>query len=386
LVCSSLWLPYEQGIIGTQMHPLALGNFKEKNINKFFQQEETGTRSYYCMYAPLLDKEARPLAYFSIPYFANKNRIKEDVSGFFLTLFNLNAFILLMAGGLAILIANRVNAYFALVVERMRKVDLEKRNEPLLWNREDEIGVLVREYNKMLLKLEESAAALVRSEREGAWKEMAKQVAHEIKNPLTPMKLSLQYLKRAMDNNQADFKKLVTEVSHTLIEQIEYLNHIANEFSQFANVENVHIEFIHMHELLRNVLTLFQSAGQVTIITRLAEEDYRIKADKSHMNRVLTNLLQNAIQSIPPDRSAVIRVEEELTAERVRILVSDNGTGIPEEVQPFIFTPNFTTKTSGSGLGLAMCKRMVEQANGHISFRTKPDEGTSFIIELPRTH
>jgi nitrogen fixation/metabolism regulation signal transduction histidine kinase len=365
------------------MHPLAYYHLNNLDEVQFFQRENIGKLQFSSMYIPIVDPAGRKYAYLQIPYYTARNRQNQEISSFLVTIINLNAFIFLLAGIVAFFITNRITRSFSIIVNQMKKVSFSTRNEPIVWERNDEIGALVSEYNKMVNKLEESAQALAKSEREGAWREMARQIAHEIKNPLTPMKLSLQYLERSIDNKDPNISKLASDVSKTLIEQIDHLNHIANEFSQFANIEQAKPEIFDLNEALRAVLNLFRSGELLHINPVLLSNAIMINADRSHINRVFTNLLQNAIQAVPSSKTPDIRVEEELSENRVIIRVTDNGEGIDEAVQPFIFTPNFTTKTSGTGLGLAMCKRMIEQAGGSISFFTIPGKGTTFLVVLP---
>jgi len=265
----------------------------------------------------------------------------------------------------------------------MKEVNLGKMNEAIDWTRNDEIGELVKEYNKMVGKLDESATALAKSEREGAWREMARQVAHEIKNPLTPMKLSLQYLQKAISNDSGNVKEMTSSVAQTLVEQINHLNQIAGEFSQFANIGNPRNEVFDLHEVLYVVTQLYGTNDRVHLDCTPLPNPVLINADRTHINRLFTNLIQNAIQAVPEEKVAVIEVEEEQRANSILVKVKDNGHGIPDEMQSKIFTPNFTTKTSGTGLGLAMCKGIVEQAKGEIWFETKAGEGTTFFVELP---
>jgi nitrogen fixation/metabolism regulation signal transduction histidine kinase len=265
----------------------------------------------------------------------------------------------------------------------MKEVNLGKMNEVIDWKRNDEIGELVKEYNKMVGKLDESATVLAKSEREGAWREMARQVAHEIKNPLTPMKLSLQYLQKAISNNSDNVKELTSSVAQTLVEQINHLNQIAGEFSQFANIGNPRNEVFDLHEVLYQVTQLYGVNDRVQLDCTPLPNPVLINADRTHINRLFTNLIQNAIQAVSEEKIAVVEVDEELMGNKILVKVKDNGMGISEELSPKIFTPNFTTKTSGTGLGLAMCKGIVEQAKGKIWFETKTGEGSIFFVELP---
>ena len=265
----------------------------------------------------------------------------------------------------------------------MQEVNLGKNIEEIEWTSNDEIGALVKEYNKMVKKLEESAMALAKSEREGAWREMARQVAHEIKNPLTPMKLSLQYLQKAISNKSDNVNELTANVAQTLVEQIDHLNQIAGEFGQFANIGNPRNEIFDLHELLRSLTQLYAAEEHLQLDWKAVSAEVFINADRTHINRLFTNLLQNALQSVVEGKMARIEIEEQLADDKILVKLKDNGTGIAEAMRSKIFTPNFTTKTSGTGLGLAMCKGIVEQAGGNIWFETKSGEGSTFFVELP---
>jgi nitrogen fixation/metabolism regulation signal transduction histidine kinase len=299
------------------------------------------------------------------------------------TIINLNAFIFLIAGVIALFITNRITRSFSIISDKMKEVHLEGTNEAIEWNRSDEIGELVKEYNKMVAKLEDSASALAKSEREGAWREMARQVAHEIKNPLTPMKLSIQYLQKAIDNNQPNVKELTGNVASTLVEQIDHLSKIAADFSQFANIGNVNVEKFDLHDVIGSLKDLYRSDPDVELNWKPVQGQVILEADKTQMNRLFTNLFANAIEARNGNGICRIDVKEVEQDGMIRISVTDNGEGIPPEMQPHIFVPNFTTKSSGTGLGLAMCKGIVEQAKGKIWFETEKGRGTTFHVSLP---
>ncbi|MDQ3278136.1 MAG: HAMP domain-containing histidine kinase, partial [Bacteroidota bacterium] len=241
----------------------------------------------------------------------------------------------------------------------------------------------VKQYNKMVRQLEQSASALAKSEREGAWREMARQVAHEIKNPLTPMKLSIQYLQRAIQQDQPNVQELTTNVASTLIEQIDHLSKIAADFSQFANIGTKRLEQIDLHNVISSLLDLFSTNPKVAVTWKPVQQDALMEADKTHMNRLFTNLLTNAVDACSERQQCVVVITERITGNDLLVSVSDNGDGIPADMQSKIFTPNFTTKTSGTGLGLAMCKGIVEQAGGDIWFETSEGAGTTFFVQLP---
>ena len=383
LQVSSLPLPYNTGVVSKKMDPIAYYHLNKKNEVQFFQTEKIGKLKFLSNYVPVIDATGRKYAYLNIPYFTSQSKLQEEIANFLVTIINLNAFIFLIAGIIALFITNRITRSFSFISEKMKAVNLGQLNEAIDWKRNDEIGELVKEYNKMVGKLDESAVALAKSEREGAWREMARQVAHEIKNPLTPMKLSLQYLQKSIANKSDNVAELTNIVTKTLVEQIDHLNHIAGEFSQFANIGNPKNEIVNVNEVIKQVTQLHSIDDRIHIEWRPATKQVMVNADRTQLNRLFTNLILNAMQAIPAERNVQIYIEEEIKDSIVLIKVKDNGNGIAEELQSKIFTPNFTTKTSGTGLGLAMSKGIVEQAKGRIWFKTVAGEGTTFFIELP---
>ena len=244
--------------------------------------------------------------------------------------------------------------------------------------------MLVREYNHMVDQLAVSAEKLARSERESAWREMAKQIAHEIKNPLTPMKLSVQQLQRSTEKDPENQKKSIRQIAQTLIDQIDHLSTIATEFSNFAQMPRTNNEEVNLQEKIMKISELFRNTEQMEI-----ETDFDLKnpavvfADREQITRVFINLLKNAIQSIPEDREGKIGIRLETDEWLARVKVMDNGKGIPDEMGDKLFQPNFTTKSSGMGMGLAIVKSIVENAGGTIRYETELGKGTTFIIELP---
>ncbi len=380
---SSFALPYNKGIVSMKMDPQAYYHLSHLKEIQYFKQEKIGRLNYLSNYIPVIDENGNEYAYLNIPYFTSETKLKQEIANFLVAIINLNAFIFLIAGIVAFFITNRITRSFSFISDKMKEVNLGKMNEAIAWNRNDEIGELVKEYNKMVGKLDESAAALAKSEREGAWREMARQVAHEIKNPLTPMKLSLQYLQKAIRSNASNVNELSISVAQTLVEQIDHLSQISGEFSQFANIGNPKNEVFNLNEAIKPVIQLYSMETKISIEWQRVDQPVMINADRTHINRLFTNLIQNAIQAVPETMQAVIKMETFLTDDIVLIKLTDNGTGIPEEMKSKIFTPNFTTKTSGTGLGLAMCKGIVEQAKGNIWFERADGGGTSFFVELP---
>ncbi|HEY1870203.1 MAG TPA: HAMP domain-containing sensor histidine kinase, partial [Chitinophagaceae bacterium] len=373
---------YEKGVLSKLMNPEAFFHLSRLREVERVQHENISNLSYLSIYAPVRDDNGEKYAYINIPYFLSQFELNQEISNFLVTIINLNAFIFLIAGVIALFIANRITRSFSIIGDKMKEVNLGKMNEEIEWNRNDEIGELVKEYNKMVSKLGESAAVLARSEREGAWREMARQVAHEIKNPLTPMKLSIQYLQKAILNNSPEVKELTARVANTLVEQIDHLSKIAFDFSQFANIGNTQVELFDMHEVLGSLKELYQRS-QVEINWDAVPDKIFLRADKTQMNRLFTNLFQNAVEACDENKKCIIDVNELKENGSIIVSVKDNGEGIPSDMQSKIFAPNFTTKSSGTGLGLAMCKTIVEQAHGKIWFETQLGEGTTFHVEFP---
>lgn len=373
---------YNKGILSKKMHPLAYYHLSRLREVQRVQEEKVSSLNYLSIYTAVRDRKGLVKKYLNVPYFSSQLDLKQEISNFLVTIINLNAFIFLIAGIIALFITNKITQSFSVIGEKMRAISLNQTNEEIEWNRNDEIGELVTQYNKMVHELEKSAAALARSEREGAWREMARQVAHEIKNPLTPMKLSIQYLQRAINTNQENVKELTTNVAGTLIEQIEHLSKIAADFSQFANIGNRKIELVDLHQVIGSLVDLYNTNPNVTVHWQHVPGSVVMKADRTQMNRLFTNLLTNAVDAVD-GQAANIRIAEQLSGNEFTVSIADNGQGIPEEIRSRIFVPNFTTKTSGTGLGLAMSKGIVEQANGEIWFETEEGKGTTFFVRLP---
>lgn len=375
---------YNKGLLSRKMEPLAYYKLTKLFLIQTIETEKVGSRNYMSIYVPVRDEKGSAYAYINIPYFTSQNELKQEISSFLVTLINLNAFIFLIAGLFAFFVTNRITASFSFISEKMKEIKLGKSNEAIVWKRNDEIGELVTEYNKMVNQLEESATLLAKSEREGAWREMARQVAHEIKNPLTPMKLSIQYLQKAISNNDADTKTISQSVAKTLVEQIDYLSNIASEFSNFANIGSTKLERMNLVESLQSVTNLFRMNDeiQVQFQTPVSLPLY-IMGDKTQVNRLFTNLIRNAIEAVATSQKPIVELSYVLENHEVTVLIKDNGDGIAEDLQEKIFYPNFTTKTSGTGLGLAMCKSIVEQMKGSISFETEKGMGTIFFVKLP---
>jgi len=306
-------------------------------------------------------------------------------SAFFMTLLNAYVLIFLIAICMAVLMARSITGPVAQLSEKLKKIRLGKKNETIQWSIDDEVGELIRDYNGMVTKLDESALLLAQTERDTAWREMAKQVAHEIKNPLTPMKLSIQYLQNAASRDEdVNLPAMIKRVSKTLIEQIDNLTHIASEFSSYAKMPQAMNEVFVINDVVASVHDLFRKREDMDIQLQVPINDLFVFADKSQIIRVLNNIVKNAIQSIPKSRRGLIHIKLVFTDDLITISIHDNGIGIDDHMKEKVFYPNFTTKSSGMGLGLAICSDIVQSFDGRIYFETEKGVGTTFFIELPR--
>ena len=383
LIVSSNPVIYDKGILSKKMDAEAFYKLHNSQLVQFVNEESVGLLTYSSVYCPVRDDDGNAYAYLNIPSFTSQSALKQEISNFLVTIINLNAFIFLVAGAIALFITNRITSSFTLIGQKMQQINLGKLNEEIVWERNDEIGELVKEYNHMVNKLEDSAAALAKSEREGAWRQMARQVAHEIKNPLTPMKLSIQYLQKAIDNNSPNVKEMTGNVAKTLVEQIDHLSKIASDFSQFANIGNVRNEVFDLHEVIYSITSLYEATDNLEFNWEPVKQRIMVMMDKTQINRLLTNLLQNAIEACDDKELRRVSLTEEIQDDHILVKVTDNGEGIPEAMQQKIFVPNFTTKSSGTGLGLAMSKAIVEQVKGDVWFETAEGVGTTFFVKLP---
>lgn len=378
-------LIYKNGLLSWKMDPSAYYKLYFLHQVQVIQEERVGNLNFLSSYVPVRNRKGELLAFLNQPYYASQSDLQLEISNFLVTLINLNAFIFLLAGLLALLFTHSITRSFTLIITKLREVNLTGKNEEIDWEYDDEIGKLVEEYNKMVHKLEESAKKLAKSEREGAWREMARQVAHEIKNPLTPMKLSLQHLQRAIKNDSPRKDQLTNDVAQTIIEQIEHLAQIASDFSVFANIAYGHKEAVVLNEILVSVVSLHHGYENIDVDFEMPAATYTVLADKTQLNRVFTNLIQNAMQAIPEDKTGRITVSVREADNDVIVCVKDNGVGVENELKEKIFTPNFTTKSSGTGLGLAICRNIIQQSGGEIWFDTRVGVGTTFFVRLPLT-
>ena len=352
--------------------------------NSFFiHEEKIGTQNYLSAYLPFRNQENKSVAYLNLPYFAKQYELEEEVTGFIVAFLNIYLFLLFITILITIMISRYLSKPLNMLKSKIANLDLQDYNEKIEWDKNDEIGELIREYNRMVDELSQSAKKLALSQRESAWREMAQQIAHEIKNPLTPMKLNVQYLEKAWDDKVDDYEVRMKRITQGLKEQIDVLSEIAGQFSTFAAIDKIYPQPINLMEIIESVVDLFKGAGHTSFDLQLEATQALVYADKNQMIRVFNNLYKNAVQATETSHNPHINTLLEIINEGVYIEITDNGIGIPIAEQEQIFEPRFTTKSGGMGLGLALVKKMLENAGGRIEVYSQLKKGSTFKVYLP---
>ena len=373
-----------RNLTGRRINNMAYINLRSLNRTEYFQRETIGNLSYLSGYIPFYNSDNDLLAYLNLPYFRVQSILSMEISNTIVAIMNFMVLLIVIAMGIGVFISNRLTNPLAMLSSRLGSVELGKKSEHLDYNGKDEVGDLVRQYNRMVDELDESAQKLANSERESAWREMAKQIAHEIKNPLTPMKLNVQQLLKSWKDGVPGFEKKLEKFTRNQIEFIDDLSSIASAFSSFAKIPEARPVKVDVIQQVRATLELFKNSDNITFrINWPPDANYMIYADKEQVNSIFSNIIKNAIQSIPLGMEGIVRVNVSEKEDMIIISVSDNGSGIPESLKKKMFTPNFTTKSSGTGLGLSIAKRYAENAGGRIWFESEADKGSVFFIEFP---
>ena len=351
---------------------------------KHSEEEYEDGITYQSSFSYLNDPRFKRIGILQIQIAEDNEEQKHELKEFISRLLYVYLFMFITAILLAYFLSSYITRSIQTISQKIKETRLNKRNEKITLNSaSSEINSLIESYNNMIDQLEESAVKLAKSEREQAWREMAKQVAHEIKNPLTPMRLSVQSFERRFNIEDPNITKKVAEYSETLIQQIDVMSSIASAFSDFAKMPTQRREKLNVIEVIKHSLDIFT---EDYIYYLPQETELFANLDKTQLIRILTNLVKNATQAIKEnEQNPKIEVKVSSDKNTVKITVSDNGKGITDKNKELIFEPKFTTKTSGMGLGLPMIKNIIEAYDGSISFTSKEDIGTVFTVILPKT-
>ena len=349
---------------------------------KFTSENLTDVGKFQASYSVLKNDAGEKYAILFFPYFQDVSFAESELNVFLSTLYQIYFIMLVVAIVLAYFISRFVTRSIETIRVKIGQTGLLKKNEKIyLNNATKEIDSLVNSYNKMIDDLEDSAEKLAKTEREQAWQEMAKQVAHEIKNPLTPMRLTVQSFQKNSGFKSEDEKLKLNDFCEVLIEQIDTMSNVATSFSDFATLPKTQLEKTDIVEATKKVVEIFE---QNNITLETSDENIFVKLDKEQWIRVMTNLIKNSIQSIPHDRESNIQVKIIESTKKVKVIVSDNGLGVSNKNREKIFEPKFTTKSDGMGLGLGIVRSIINSHRGKISYKSKNNKGTDFTISLPK--
>lgn len=351
---------------------------KRVDFQNYDKKTEANVTSSYMI---LKNNMLEPIAIVYFPFYHNDASYVNVFNKYLNYIFIVNLFVIAFGIWLSWIISNHLTRAVTKFSELVNQITLfENDPQPIRYYQNDELNQLVKAYNKMILQIKEQKERLSFKDKEEAWREMAKQVAHEVKNPLTPMKLTIQNFERKFDHTDPDIHKKVKHLSKTMVDQIDLVATVANAFSQFAQLPEKNNEIFNLNKEVRNIINIFSDEK---IYFHSNRDEIMIEMDKIYLSRIITNLVSNASQASDEERENIINVDIEQRQKRIIITVEDHGVGIAEEHYGRIFEPNFTSKSSGMGLGLTMVRKMVEDYKGEISVKSVLKKGTTFTISLP---
>lgn len=385
---------FEKMIIGSRIDEDAFRNIHEHHQRYFIHQEKIADYGYWALYAPIFNNNGKMVAIVEVPYTDHNYDFRREA--FFHAALIINLFLLLLIGSL-LFSTREVNALFSPLIEMGKKMNVADIHDLqyITYKREDEISSLIDAYNRMVKDLSASTRLLAQAERDKAWSQMARQVAHEIKNPLTPIKLQLQRLIRLKENNNPAWEERFDEVSAIVLEHIDILSETANEFSTFAKLYSEEPVLLDLDKTLKDQLLIFDNKDNIDI-QYIGLENAMVMAPKPQLIRVFVNLITNAVQAVEMSQKecseegsvkgqVMICLRNSIKDGYYDIVFDDNGPGVKDENLDKLFTPNFTTKSSGTGLGLAICRNIIEKCEGEIRYqRSFTLGGASFIVTIPK--
>ena len=352
---------------------------KRVDVQEYDQKVGSNVTSSYMI---LRNNMLEPIAIVYFPFYHNNNIYASAFNKYVQYIILVNLFLILLSIWLSWVISKNLTKTITRISELITRTTLFGREmKPIKYFQNDELSGLVKSYNKMIYQIEDQKMLLANKEREEAWREMAKQVAHEVKNPLTPMKLLIQNFERKFDKNDPEIDQKVRNLSRSLVDQIDLVATVASAFSEFAKLPPKNDEFFNLKEELENLVRVFNDDGNIYFHAN--KDMMPVRMDRIYLSRIFTNMITNAKQAVSEQRKSIINIDVELFNKKIIIVIEDNGIGIPKDKLEQIFEPNFTTKNSGMGLGLTMVKKMIEEYKGDISVKSEEGKGTKFTIILP---
>lgn len=385
LIATSRPALFDKGYRSTRMDPVAYYKLVDDNETIWIQEERIGQYQYLSSYLKLKDSENDLIAIINVPYFAKQSELKREISDFLISFTNIYIILMIIGLILSLILSNFLLQPLNRLRNNLERLKLTETNEMIELEGSDEIGLLIKEYNRKVKELEESVTLLSRTERESAWKEMAMQIAHEIKNSLTPMKLNIQQLKRELNDHDKLDKTRIDQFSQSMINQIDSLTEIAAAFSSFASFPQAELKEVNLINIILEAINPYNKEINIEFLfTPLLKNKCLIISDEKQLIRALDNLIQNAIHAIQNHESGKIVIELKELSEFWSINIIDNGIGIKDSDQKKLFQPHFTTKSTGKGLGLAIVNKTITEYGGTISYESEYGKGTSFNVRLPK--
>lgn len=383
LINSSRYGIFNNKLISEFINPIAFKEIKNNASPIYTFDESIGLRKYLASYMPI-NHNNKVIAYLHIPFIVQQKNLEEKVNQFITGYSNLYILWIILSIFIAYIISKFITSPLRNIKDSMSKINLGEKNEKINFERDDELGDLIKSYNIMVDKLEASAIELQKSEREQAWRELAKQVAHDIKNPLTPLKLSIQHLQRIQKTNTTLFNERFEEVSNSMIDQISTLSEIVNEFSDYSKSKSKSNQISELNECITHVVDIYKTKTRIINIHNNTNNNCLVKSDKQQIIRIFNNIIKNSIQAIEKDEKGYINIIINEDLKNFFIKIKDNGIGISIENQNKIFSNEFTTKKDGTGIGLSIVKSLIESIGGKITFESEENKGTEFNISLPK--
>ncbi len=383
LIVSSRPEIFSRGLQSRLINPVAYTEIEKNHKLFYLGKERIKNVEFYSSYAPFILDNGVDAGIINLPYFARQSELQHTYYQMLANLINLFVIAGMLGMLLMVYLSRLMTRPLNILQRKITSVSIEKQNEKIEWSRNDEIGKLIEAYNQMVEKLEESARLMKYSAREKAWREMARQIAHEIRNPLTPMKLNIQYLQKVYSAKDPSFDEKFKSVSSSLINQIDTMNEVVGMFSDFSKTNFPIDEKADLMEAITSTATLFRKSYEIHITIDSEQDNIEVKTSMQDLLRIFNNLLKNAVQSMENTPDKNIRIQILQRQKYVEVRLTDNGKGIYEADKEHIFQPYFTTKSKGTGLGLAIVKNLMTEMGGEIIFVSEKGLGTTFILKLP---
>lgn len=378
---------FNEGFLSDLINPMAYEEIMVDNLLFYNCTETIGNLNYYSTYLPLFITSDKVAGIINLPFFARQTEQKKSFRFLLFTFINLFVILGILGAIVAVLYSRLLTKPLSVLQSNISNIRIDMQNSKIYWKKDDEIGQLISEYNKMVDKLEASSEMLKRSERELAWRELARQIAHEIKNPLTPMKLNIQYLIRAKSENREQFEEKFEDISSGLIQQIDTLDRVAEMFTDMAKSNTNNFVAINLIDIIESMIKLFDKSENVDfkLVKDGSDDDFYTRGTEKNLTQIFNNLIKNSLEAISRKENGEITINVESSESYLNVKFMDNGGGIPENMKDMVFTPYFTTRTTGTGLGLAIVKSLITGMGGNIKLDKSDEKGTVFLIKFLKT-